>query len=233
MNNWNWHPCTWHCDRLQVIDCECCMKLMPTHLINWKLLHHTDACIPNILKNQCCIKLTSAHWYTQKCCMKSETYTHTWCTEKCCITQCLKRTHWHSVAQDLKPEQNIFQFYIVPVANAKPGKTLLSLKLFVHPSSWLVKANQDSQVHISNMKQCTYVAVYFLAHLKQNPELSISSFDHLCTQLWLLGKTFFKVVSLLLVLVLQIQASESCHTTISSHLWIITLTWHACKFDEN
>ena len=63
-----------------VIDCKCCMKLMPTHLINWKLLHHTDACTPNILKNQCCIKLTSAHWYTQKCCMKSETdtqYTHT------------------------------------------------------------------------------------------------------------------------------------------------------------
>ena len=178
MNNWNWHPCTWHCDRLQVTDCECCMKLMPTHLINWKLLHHTDACTPNILKNQCCIKLTSAHWYTQKCCMKSETdtqYTHTWHTEKCCITQCSKRTHWHSVAQDLKPEQNIFQFYTVPVANTKPGKTLPSL------CHWSYSDIQDLSKQIvihrsifSNMKQCTSVAVNLLEHLKQNPGLSIS-----------------------------------------------------------
>ena len=154
---------------------------MPTHLINWKLLHQTDACTPNILKNQCSIKLTFSTLimiYSKMLHEKWNWYPHTRHTEKCCITQCLKRTHWHRVAQDLKPEQNIFQFYTVPVANTKPGKTLPSLHhwsySYMYPSSWLVKANHDSQVHISNMKQCTYVAVYFLAHLKQNPGLSLS-----------------------------------------------------------
>ena len=174
MNNWNWHPCTWHCDRLQVLhetDAHTPDKLktaashwcLHTQYTEKSVLHQTD--ISTLIYSK--MLHEKWNWYT--------VHTHTWHTEKCCITQCSKRTHWHSVAQDLKPEQNIFQFYTVPVANTKPGKTLPSL------CHWSYSDIQDLSKQIvihrsifSNMKQCTSVAVNLLAHLKQNPGLSIS-----------------------------------------------------------